>query len=503
MFRIKHVDLAGRIGEIQVKSRKIETPALFPVIDPLRQEVSANEIDSIGFKQVITNAYLTYKRFGAKAEEQGIHKIIGFDGVVMTDSGAYQLLEYGSVDIEQETVLRYQKRIGSDIGVILDVPTGNVDKEKAEQTVTETLRRARKALEIIDPLQDPIIWVLPLQGGRFLDLLEYSAKEAVKLPYRMYSLGSPTVFLEKYQYDIIGDMVYTARKILPWGKPLHLFGAGHPLLIPFMVALGVDTFDSASYILYARDNRIMTKNGVHRLEKLEYMPCSTPICLKYTPKELLEMDKNERTRLLALHNLYEIKASINETKEAIRENRLWELLREYASLHPSTYTLFDKFRKYASYLEKYTPKTPINTRGRKILDKKDTWNPIILRHLNYLICKLDIKVDNIIIVPEPEDRAVPGKNNVFYFKPIIGLIPSNLSRTYPYPQISYPPILDWESCEWTKQVIITFLIKKNIKHVKIAITDKNMPCLKYIANSLKEKISKKGITVEILSLTHA
>jgi len=495
MFRIKNIDLAGRIGEIRVKNKKIETPALFPVIDPLRQEVPIDEIKKMGFEQIITNAYLTYKRFGEEAVEKGIHAIVGFDGVVMTDSGAYQLLEYGTVDVSQTTILEYQKSIGSDIGVILDVPTGNVDRDKAEKTVLETLARARSALEIIDPAGDDILWVLPIQGGRYLDLLEKSVKLSLELPYKMYSLGSPTVFLEKYQYHVIGDMVYTVRRLLPWGSPLHLFGAGHPLLIPFMVALGVDTFDSASYILYARDNRIILKSGVQRLEKLEYMPCSTPICNKYTPQEIMEMERHERVKIIAIHNLYEIKAAINEVKEAIRENRLWEVLREYSMLHNSAYALFNKFRRYSTYLEEHTPRTPINTRGKRLIDRKDAWNPLVYRHLKYIMCRFQVKNKEIIITEEPGDRAVPGKNNLFYYKPILGLVPSNLSRTYPYPQFSYPSVVDWETCLWTLQVIRTFILKHNIRTVRFMTTPNPPPCLNYIIDALTGSADKAKVTI--------
>ena len=63
--------------------------------------------------------------------------------------------------------------------------------------------------------------------------------------------------MEDYDFRLLAKMILTAKDIIP-NKPLHLFGAGHPLAISIAVALGCDTFDSASYILYARDNRYIT-----------------------------------------------------------------------------------------------------------------------------------------------------------------------------------------------------------------------------------------------------
>ncbi len=490
MFEIKHTDLGGRIGFLESKHGKIETPALFPVIDAYRQELEIEIIRSLGFSQVITNSYLLYRRYGAKLKS--VHQLLGFDGVVMTDSGAYQILQYGNIEVTQETILDYQKKIGVDIGVILDIPTGDSDYPAARRTVELTLKRARDALEHINPESDKVIWILPIQGGKYLDLVERSAKEAVKLPYKMYSIGSPTVFLEKYMYDVIGDMVYTARKTLPWGRPLHLFGAGHPLIVPYMVALGVDTFDSASYILYARDNRIMTRRGVHRLNSLDYMPCDTNVCNKYTPQELLEMDKNERTRLLALHNLQVISSAIRETKQAIKEGRLWELLNEYSRTHKSTYNLFMKFRKYYPIIEKHTPTTLPNPRGRRLIGTESFWNPLVLRHIKYLINKHNPRTEEINVYPPSYELCGSiGKPGDYVFIPYFGVVPLALCRSYPYSQHEYSINPSTEICNKTSMILYVFTLKKGIKKITFYRTNE-IPCYYYIRNKLK----KQGIMIE-------
>ena len=62
--------------------------------------VDVKLIKKMGFRAIITNAYITLKRYGDDARKKGIHRIIDFDGIVMTDSGGYQVLEYGNIDID-------------------------------------------------------------------------------------------------------------------------------------------------------------------------------------------------------------------------------------------------------------------------------------------------------------------------------------------------------------------------------------------------------------------
>ena len=74
----------------------------------------------------------------------------------------------------------------------------------------------------------------------------------------MLALGSPVEFMESYEYRLLAQMIVSAKKQMPESVPLHLFGAGHPLTIPFAIALGCDSFDSASYMLYAKKLRYIT-----------------------------------------------------------------------------------------------------------------------------------------------------------------------------------------------------------------------------------------------------
>jgi len=451
-FEIKDVDLGGRIAKLKLKEGKvIETPAFFPVVDPIRQEIPLEEIKTTGFDQIITNAYLAYKRSKGKVDKS-IHEILGWKGAIMMDSGGYQVLEYGDVKVGQNEILSFQSKVRTDIGVILDIPTGLGTRKDAELTARKTLQRAKDALKIIDPINDEILWVLPVQGGGYLDILSYSARESDKLPYKMLALGSPTVFLEKYKYDIILDMIYTVKKYSNPTKPLHLFGAGHPLIIPFTVALGVDTFDSASYIFYARDERYMTETGVYRLSELNYLPCSCPVCRKYSLEELKDMEKRKRVKLIALHNLYIIKKVIDETKQAIREGRLWDLLMKMSRNHPSSYSAFLKFRKYYRLIEKGVSLERPKVKGLRVLGDESLWDPRIVKFKSKIIShyinesKDLFKNKKIILEPFPKDpneckpQFSKGNEYLVYYSPYLGIVPAEVCGVYPTIHINRPEV---------------------------------------------------------------
>lgn len=133
---------------MRTRSGVIETPpVLFPVINPVKQVVPLSDIADIGFNQVITNAYLLKRHYGDLVREVGVHKLLNWDKPIMTDSGAYQLLMYGRVEVSPDEILKYEIDIGTDIGVILDIPTQwGRPKEAVVLEVEETLRRAGQPL---------------------------------------------------------------------------------------------------------------------------------------------------------------------------------------------------------------------------------------------------------------------------------------------------------------------------------------------------------------------
>jgi 7-cyano-7-deazaguanine tRNA-ribosyltransferase len=356
IFEVKEKDLLGRIGKLKTRTATVETPLLFPVINPNSQPISCKKLkETFGCQALITNSYINKKRYGEKIIEMGgLHKFLDYDGAVMTDSGAYQILVYGEVEVSQKEIVAYQEAIGSDIATILDIPTGwKVTKEQATLTVAETLRRAKEFFSL--KTRDDILWVGPVQGGRHLDLVASSAKEMGALPFQIHALGSPTEVMENYRYDVLADMILTCRKGIPIERPLHLFGAGHPSMFALAVSLGCDLFDSAAYALYAREGRYMTENGTWRISEMDYFPCSCPRCASETPEGLRRKPAKEREVFLAEHNLYLCMAEIRRIKQAIRDGRLWEHTEMRLHAHPALLSALKRVRNYEDLLEQHSP----------------------------------------------------------------------------------------------------------------------------------------------------
>ncbi len=411
-FEISDRDLLGRIGRLATKDGTLETPAFLPVINPGVQKIPPREMwANFNLRAVITNAYILKRHYAAEAAELGVHRLLDFPGVIMTDSGAYQLLRYGKVAIEPLEIVKFQEEIGTDIAVILDIPTNwRTPRSYAEKTVDETLRRAAEALENLK--RKDILWVGPIQGGRYLDLVASSAKRMAALPFPIYALGSPTEVMEQYLFGTLADMIMNAKIHLPPDKPLHLFGAGHPFLFSFAVALGCDLFDSAAYAIYARDGRYLLENGTVRLEELDHFPCACPVCSSTTPKELKAKWHEERESFLTRHNLYICLSEVNRVKQAIRDGRLCELLELRARSHPSLLQALKGLTKYAAQMERYTPIT--KRRGIFIFGSTSLSRPEVIRHQRSLATKYTHPKGLRVLLLLPQGQAKPFSSSPEY-----------------------------------------------------------------------------------------
>lgn len=395
----------ARIGRLEIKSGTVETPLLLPVINPNVQTILPEKLtEKLGCRALITNAYIILRNFKEVASEQGLHKFLNFNGTIMTDSGAYQLLIYKGVETSPLEIVEFQEAINTDIATILDIPTGwNVPKEYAQYTVKETIKRA-KALEKMKTRSD-LAWVGPVQGGQYLDLVAKSAKEMGKLPFQIHALGSPTPVMEQYKFDTLVDMLVTAKMNLPPDRPLHLFGAGHPFMFALAVALGCDIFDSAAYALFAREDRYLTESGTTRLEEMQYFPCSCPVCNRTDPETVRGLPKEERLKLLAEHNLHVSFCELRTIKEAIVEGRLWEHLEMRAHGHPSLLQALKQVTKYGIQLEKQSPVTKRS--GLFFLSSLDLARPEVIRYRNRLLDRYSPPKKALFLLLLPQTSTKP------------------------------------------------------------------------------------------------
>lgn len=484
-FEVKEKDVLARIGRLKTKSGTVETPLLFPVINPAIQPIPARKIkEEFGFDALLTNAYILKKRFQNQPAQKGLHQFLDFNGVIMTDSGAYQILVYGDIDTNQKEIVAYQEQIGSDIATILDIPTSwKVTETHAEQTVKETLKRAKEFFK--QKTREDILWVGPIQGGKYLNLVAKSAREMGKLPFQIHALGSPTEVMERYRFDVLVDMILTAKMNLPVDRPLHLFGAGHPFMLALAVALGCDLFDSAAYAIYARQDRYMTETGTWRLNELDYFPCSCSKCTKATPKEVLAMPQEVRHVLLAEHNLYVCMAEINRIKQAIKDGRLWEHMEQRAHNHPALLQALKKLENYQNFIEKNAPTAKKS--GIFIFDSVGLFRPEVVQYRKRLAERYSKPEKAKILLLLPQTRTKPfHKTNeytntanflqkllkkswerihvCFYVAPF-GIVPIELDEVYPLSQHETALPLDKETIEYVVNQIVQYIERTNYKAV--------------------------------------
>lgn len=445
-----------------------------PVIHPKKQKIDVKKFDT---EIVITNAYLVYKdsELKEKALNKGIHNLINFNGPVMTDSGSFQLSVYGDIDISNKEVIEFQESIKTDIGTSLDIPTAPYETlEKAEEDLKITLERAKEAVEYKEEKNMEMLLNSVVQGSTYPELRSYCADELSKLNADLYPIGAVVPLMENYKYKDLVDVVMSSVSHLPDSVPRHLMGAGHPMLFALAVAMGCDLFDSAAYILYAEDDRFLTTRGTYKLENLQEMPCSCEVCSNYTPDDLRNMDKEERTKLIAEHNLSVSFAELRVVRQAIIDGDLMELVEERCRVHPLLLDACRQLDKYAEDLELYDPrikKSAFFYTGPESLKRSE-----VLRHLKKLH-NMDKKRD-LVILPKSRkpyskyikksdfgdfysygsERDLDLENTDFMVLDVpFCLIPLDIDEVYPLSQNESPKINDIDSIEFLENFISEFI----------------------------------------------
>jgi 7-cyano-7-deazaguanine tRNA-ribosyltransferase len=424
-------------------------------------------------------------------------------------------LVYGDVEVKPREIVEFQEMIGSDIATILDIPTAwKVTEEDAKQTVNETLKRAKAFFE--QKTREDILWVGPVQGGRYLDLVAKSAREMGKLPFEIYALGSPTEVMERYRFDILVDMIMTAKMNLPIQKPLHLFGAGHPFMFALAVALGCDFFDSAAYSLYAKQGRYMTEAGTSRLKELEYFPCSCPKCTGTKPTSVSEMSSDERQRFLAEHNLYVCSAELRRIKQAIKEGRLWEHLQMQAHSHPSLLQALKKLKKYKDFIEKHD--VAVKNSGLFIFDSVDLIRPEVVRHKKRLEERyIPPKAQILLLVPEtrrkPFHKSVEFRQvavclqdlknrsdrvQICFYAAPFGIVPYELDEVYPLSQHETVLPLDDETLDYVADQVTQYISRTDCKRVVLLNDSENWG--ETVLKTVKKACSKRSMKFQCINV---
>ena len=334
-FEITTRDGQARLGRLHTKHGIVETPCLLPVINPNIRTIDPREMwDRYGIQALITNSYVIWKHEKLKNEAltNGVHSLLDYPGMVMTDSGTFQSYVYGDVEVGVEEIVQFQREIGVDVATMLDVFTRpDMNYSEVESAVLETVERGVSSVAVAEN----VMLNGPIQGGLFPDLRAKSAKEMSDLDFSVHPIGGIVPIMEQQKYRNLAKIMLACKSNLAPNRPVHMFGCGHPMLFPMLIAMGADLFDSAAYVLFARGGRLLTPWGTERISEINEWPIIMPAIAEYSPEDVRKMDKENRTILLSKYNLEVTLQEMSRCRQAVRDGTIWRLAERRSHEHPA------------------------------------------------------------------------------------------------------------------------------------------------------------------------
>jgi len=334
-FEVTQRDGRARLGRLHTEHGVLETPALLPVVNPNIRTIEPRVMwDKYGIGALITNSYIIWKHDDLKiqAQKNGVHSLLDFPGVIMTDSGTFQSYMYGDVEVGVEEIVNFQQSIGVDIATMLDVfSRPDMTEKEVEDAVNETANRAKASVKA----SGETMLNGPIQGGVFRKLRQLSAQLMAKHEFSVHPIGGIVPVMEQQRYKDYAKIMMAALPHLPPNRPVHMFGCGHPMLFPMSIALGADLFDSAAYALFARDGRLLTPWGTERIDDLVDWPILMPCVATLSPADVRAMPALEKERCLAHYNLEVTLAELARCKQAVRDGKIWQLAEQRSHQHPA------------------------------------------------------------------------------------------------------------------------------------------------------------------------
>lgn len=489
MFEIIDRDAAGRICKFKTRHGTVITPNLMPVINPNKILISPKKMKKLfGTEIVITNSYIInkHKELKEKALKNGIHKLIDFNGPIMTDSGTFQSYVYGNIGLDPIEIVKFQRDIGSDIGTILDIfGTPEQNKKESEHAIKETIKRAK--MSVIE--KGEMLLACTVQGSVYPDLRIKCARELSRIDADFFPLGGVVPLMENQRYSDLIKCIISSKRGLDPSKPVHLFGAGHPLIFPIAVALGCDFFDSSAYAKYANDGRMIFPWGTEKLNNLNELPCCCPICIKLNASELKKMDKAERILQLAMHNLYVSFTEMKKIRSAISQGNLWELVERRAGSNPYLLEALKILRKKENkvWLGKFEPIS--KNKAMFYTGNHTIHRPMIYRLYNRLLHRYKFTFDTTVVFPEGSKpystyysqhikNILEIKNVNIVVRSNLGFVPIELDEMYPFAQSVFPQEMDKETIKESKKIFNEFLKGKKVVFWKGSINDLPPPLIK-------------------------
>jgi len=363
-------DSAARRAVLTTAYGKAETPVFMPVgTAGAVKGITPQQLKDTGSVVVLANTYHLLLRPGVETIERlgGLHRLMAWDGPILTDSGGYQIfslkgltkiddagVEFAShidgakIYLNAEIATQIQNRLGADIIMCFDqcVPLPCADSI-VEEAVQRTIRWAL-ACRQAHGNGDQMLFAI-VQGGINLPLRIHCASELVKLDFDGYAIGGLSV--GEGHENMIKTVIHTA-KLLPEDKPRYLMGVGTPADIIAAVKAGVDMFDCVLPTRNGRNGFAFTEQGPLRLRNSAHSDETRPIeddcdcycCRNFSRgavRHFFNVGEMLGPMLLSVHNIRFYQRLMAKIRQTIEENKFtdWagEKLKKYGALyHNST-----------------------------------------------------------------------------------------------------------------------------------------------------------------------
>jgi len=351
----------ARVGVMHTPHGDIPTPVFAPVGTAATvKTMTPADLHELGAKLILGNTYHLYLRPGADlvAHMGGLHRFMGWDGPILTDSGGFQVFSLESLrqvdnngvtfrshidgsthTFTPEMVVETQEKLGADIMMAFDECPDPSDYGYNVQALERTHRWAERCLEAKRRDDQALFGIV--QGGVFAELRAESAEFLTSLNFDGYGIGGLSVGETKAEMHAMLEVVHP---LLPPHKPRYLMGVGSPEDLFECVARGVDQFDCVLPTRIARNGAVFTSQGRLNLRNAQFTQDPAPIeedCSCYTCRtftraylrHLVIAKEITGLRLTTLHNLH----FMLETMRRIRRSILDGTFADYKAEFLATY----------------------------------------------------------------------------------------------------------------------------------------------------------------------
>jgi len=345
-FTLHSSDGNARRGTLTLAHGEIETPAFMPVgTYGTVKAMSPAELHEIGAGIVLGNTFHLWLRPGLEVigAHGGLHRFMGWDGPILTDSGGFQVFSLGALrKISEEGVkfaspvngdrllltpeesMRIQRALNADIAMIFDECTPYPANERqAAESMRLSLRWAGRSRSAHTGNPNALFGIV--QGGMYEQLRDESLAGLQRIGFDGYAIGGLSVGEPKEEMQRV--LAYTAPR-LPADKPRYLMGVGTPEDLVVAVGAGIDMFDCVLPTRNARNGWLFTRNGDIKIKNAAHRhdmrpldaDCGCYCCRNFTRAYLHHLHRvNEilGARLNTIHNLHYYLSLMRELRAAI------------------------------------------------------------------------------------------------------------------------------------------------------------------------------------------